>query len=144
MKMLKFFFNLLTAVLLIIVGGMAQYRYNIVQYLPFDVPSRVVKSDLSPQQLSKLMNTAQPSEFQDVDFSVFWQAWQLLEENYLDHENIDPAKMVDGAVAGMTAALEDPYTAYLPREDKVRTGQDLAGAFYGVGIELGYVEGVFN
>lgn len=142
MKMLKFFFNLLTAVLLIIVGGMAQYRYNIVQYLPFDVPSRVVKSDLSPQQLSKLMNTAQPSEFQDVDFSVFWQAWQLLEENYLDHEKIDPAKMVDGAVAGMTAALEDPYTAYLPREDKVRTGQDLAGAFYGVGIELGYVEGV--
>lgn len=142
MKTLKFFINLTIASLLILVGSMAQYKYNIVQYLPFDVPVGEINSDLSPKQLSKLMNTAQPSEFQDVDFAVFWQAWQLLEDNYVDQEKIDPAKMVDGAVAGMTAALGDPYTAYLPQEDKVRTGQDLAGAFYGVGIELGYVDGV--
>jgi len=142
MKVLKFFTNLVIVLLLFLVGSIAQYKYNVVQYLPIDIPIGEMNTDLSPQQLSKLMNTAQPAEFEDVDFEVFWQAWQLLEDNYVEQEKIDPQKMVDGAVAGMTAALGDPYTAYLPREDKIRTAQDLAGAFYGVGIELGYVEGV--
>jgi carboxyl-terminal processing protease len=37
--------------------------------------------------------------------------------------------------------LGDPYTAYLPPEDNQRSSEDLAGSFYGVGIELGYVDG---
>ncbi|MBT6401189.1 PDZ domain-containing protein, partial [candidate division WWE3 bacterium] len=37
--------------------------------------------------------------------------------------------------------LGDPYTAYLPPEDNQRSGEDLAGSFYGVGIELGYIDG---
>lgn len=140
--MLKIVSNIVIVALIFVVGSMAQYRYNVVQYLPVDLPIGEPNTDLSPQQLTKLMNTAQPEQFEDVDFGVFWQAWQLLEDNYVDAGEIDAQKMVDGAIAGMTASLGDPYTAYLPREDKVRTGQDLAGAFYGVGIELGYVDGV--
>jgi carboxyl-terminal processing protease len=42
----------------------------------------------------------------------------------------------------MVWGLGDPYTAYLPPEENEQTGEDLAGSFYGVGIELGYVDGI--
>src|SRR5690606_35368680 len=48
--------------------------------------------------------------------------------------------MVNGAIQGMTAAVGDPYTAYLPPEENQRRAEDLAGSFFGVGIELGYID----
>jgi len=42
----------------------------------------------------------------------------------------------------MTASIGDPYTMYLPPELNERSAADLAGSFYGVGIELGYVDGI--
>jgi carboxyl-terminal processing protease len=94
------------------------------------------------QQLSKLINAAKPSDKQNVDFEIFWEVWNLLERDYVYPEKIDATKMVDGAVGGLAASLDDPYTMYLPKEDNERSAQDLAGSFYGVGIVLGYDDGI--
>lgn len=75
----------------------------------------------------------------DVDFSAFWDVWQRLEESYLESDDIDAKKMVDGAIAGMTASLGDPYTAYLPPAENKQSREDLNGEFAGVGIQLGYI-----
>lgn len=75
----------------------------------------------------------------DVDFSAFWDVWQRLEESYLESDDIDAKKMVDGAIAGMTASLGDPYTAYLPPAENKQSREDLSGEFAGVGIQLGYI-----
>lgn len=90
----------------------------------------------------KLANTAQPTQFKDVNFQTFWEVWRLLEKEYVEPDKLQVDKMVDGAIGGMTGAIGDPYTMYLPPSDNQRSGEDLAGAFYGVGIELGYVDGV--
>ena len=50
--------------------------------------------------------------------------------------------MMDGAISGMVWGLGDPYTMYLPPEDNSKAEEDLAGSFYGVGIELAYIDGV--
>lgn len=86
----------------------------------------------------KLTNTLQPSKYKTVNFDTFWQVWQLLEEKYLEVDDFDYAKMVDGAVAGMVTALGDPYTAYLPATSKKISEEDLSGSFGGIGVELGY------
>lgn len=93
-------------------------------------------------ELAKLVNTEQPEEKADVDFSTFWEVWTILQRDYLKPENLNTEKMVHGAIGGMTASLGDPYTMYLPPVENERSGQDLAGAFFGVGIELGYKDGV--
>jgi carboxyl-terminal processing protease len=46
--------------------------------------------------------------------------------------------MVYGAIQGMVASLDDPYTVFLPPKQNKSSNEDLAGAFGGVGIQLGY------
>jgi carboxyl-terminal processing protease len=88
----------------------------------------------------QVVNAQQPGEYKEVDFKQFWEVWSILERDFLETDKIDQEKMVQGAIGGMTAALGDPYTVYLPPERDQRAEEELAGAFYGVGIELGYVE----
>ena len=75
---------------------------------------------------------------EDLDFTLFWQVWSVLEERYLEEEDIDPQEMLYGAIRGMTAAVGDPYTVFLPPVDNQRAREDLGGSFDGVGIQLGF------
>lgn len=136
--------TIVVTLLVFLLGSIIEYRYNIVQQLPLGpaLKRSIVASDVPSTELANLLNTDTPAERSSIDFGVFWQAWNILEAEYNEPSKLDPEKMVDGAVAGMVASLGDPYTAYLPPEDKIRSGQDLAGSFFGVGIELGYVEGI--
>ncbi len=127
--------NLVIGVLLLLVGGFAGFRYGQTGQLPLNT-QRFLPSP-KPGQVT---NAAPPEKYEDVSFTTFWEVWGELEKSYLRNEKIVPKTMVDGAIAGMTAALGDPYTVYLPPDDNQRSGEDLAGSFYGVGIELGYKE----
>lgn len=82
-----------------------------------------------------------PFQKQDVDFVLFWQVWDKLSASYLDKSALSPAKMVYGAIQGMVASLEDPYTVFLPPEEQKQSREDLQGSFEGVGIQLGYQNG---
>lgn len=75
-----------------------------------------------------------------VSMDTFWEVWNLLEKDYLEKEKLDQDKMVNGAISGMVSGIGDPYTMYLAPEKNKETGEDLAGTFYGVGIELGYLK----
>ncbi|MDO8638787.1 MAG: S41 family peptidase [Candidatus Daviesbacteria bacterium] len=74
----------------------------------------------------------------EVDFKLFWQTWNLLTLKYIDNKSINPQKLYYGAIAGMVAAVGDPYTVFLPPEAQKSTKEQLGGAFEGVGIQLGY------
>lgn len=80
-------------------------------------------------------------ERSNLDFTQFWDVWDTLEKSYVDTDKIDSKKMIYGAIAGMTAALGDPYTIYLPPQENQTSKEDLNGEFEGVGIQLGYVKG---
>ena len=73
----------------------------------------------------------QPSE---VDFSLFWQAWNKARELYIGSP--DSQEMIYGAISGMVAALGDSYSAFLSPKDNEKFSQDLSGEFNGIGAEL--------
>jgi len=79
-----------------------------------------------------------PDRHQNVDFALFWDVWDKLENSYVDKGVIEPSKMVYGAISGMVASLGDPYTVFLPPEAQQQSREDLSGSFGGVGIQLGY------
>ena len=122
--------------LVFILGIIVGHRYIKPGQLPF-LPA----PEHSQSTTSRVVNISQPGQFKDVSFQQFWEVWQLLETDYLDATKIDQEQMVYGAIQGMTAAIGDPYTMYLPPEQDQRAEEELAGAFYGVGIELGYIDG---
>ena len=72
-----------------------------------------------------------------VDFSIFWHAWNTLQEKYIDRNDIDTQALVYGAIEGMVNSLGDPFTNFLDPEIGKRFEQDLEGSFGGVGIEIG-------
>lgn len=76
-----------------------------------------------------------------ADFSKYWEVWQRLEDSYVDPSKLDYAKMTWGSMQGLAQSLEDPYTQYLPPAENKQASEDLNGAFFGVGIELGYKDG---
>lgn len=134
--------TVITIILLVVLGGVIEYRYSLIGRTPLgrlNTSKIGRRSDISASALSRIINGQPPSDKADeVDMNVFWQTWRLLEDDYYLPEKMDAQKMVDGAVAGLVASLGDPYTTYLPAKENERSGQDLAGSFYGVGIELGF------
>src|SRR5260221_567413 len=124
--------NAIFGMLLLILGGVSGYRF------------REMRSNLPGQAASaqdiRLVGAGQPTEFKTINFQQFWDVWKLLQENYVDPTKLQTDQMVYGAIKGMTASLGDPYTMYLPPSDQKRTQEDLQGSFFGVGIELGFID----
>ena len=86
----------------------------------------------------KLTNFIQSAGGQtNINFNLFWETWNKLQERYVDQKKIDPKKMYYGAIKGMVASVEDPYTFFLTPEENKQTKDDLGGKFEGIGAQLG-------
>lgn len=72
-----------------------------------------------------------------IDFSLFWDAYNKLQENFIDSSKITDQTVIYGAVEGMTNSLGDPYTNFFNPQQAQRFMQDLSGSFNGIGVELG-------
>ncbi|MEA3398761.1 MAG: S41 family peptidase, partial [Patescibacteria group bacterium] len=73
----------------------------------------------------------------DIDFDLFWDVWDAIEENYVDKEKLNEKKMFYGAIRGLVASLEDPYTVFMDPKIAQDFNNDLAGTFEGIGAEIG-------
>ena len=122
-------------------GLLALILVGISGYVGFLLGKQALAVEFRNYKPTVVLNreTAQPKE---VDFSMFWLVWDKLARSYVDKTAINSQKMVEGAIAGMVAALGDPYTVYLPKKANEDAKADLGGAFEGVGIQLGYKEKV--
>lgn len=77
----------------------------------------------------------------DVDFQKFWQAWNLLQDNFVQTHasNTIPTyqERVYGAIGGLTDSYKDPYTVFFPPVEAKEFNDQIKGSFGGVGMELG-------
>lgn len=77
----------------------------------------------------------------DINFSLFWEAWDKLQENYVDGGKFNVQEMIYGAISGMVNSLGDPYTVFLKPDEAKRFVEDVKGTFEGVGMEIGIRKG---
>ena len=59
---------------------------------------------------------------------------QELEDRY--YREVDVDKLTEGSVKGMLKSLDDPYTAYLDREESQRLQEQTKGEYSGIGAAL--------
>jgi len=78
---------------------------------------------------------------EDIDFSLFWEAYHKLQEKFVDPQKFDVQKIIYGAISGMVKSLGDPYTVFFPPDETKRFNEDVKGAFEGVGMEVGIRKG---
>ena len=78
---------------------------------------------------------------EEIDFSLFWEAYHKVQERFVSPEKFDIQKMIYGAISGMVKSLGDPYTIFLDPEETKRFIEDVSGTFEGVGMEIGMKKG---
>src|SRR3989338_420222 len=95
-----------------------------------------------------LLDRSGVSENNDApaDFSQFWKAWNSINERYVPtkHKAVSNQEKVWGAIAGLTDSLGDPYTYFMPPQEKSLFEQDVAGSFGGVGMQVGMKDGILT
>ncbi|MBI2050259.1 MAG: S41 family peptidase [Parcubacteria group bacterium] len=84
--------------------------------------------------------TIRPSEVKeylgkDVDFDLFTQVWGLIRGKYVD-QPVSETKLFYGALRGMVAALDDPYSVFLEPQVSEEFTESLNGRFEGIGAEI--------
>lgn len=78
-----------------------------------------------------------PTPKKNVNFDMFWKVWDTLEKKYVDQKKLSSQKMYYGAIKGMVASIEDPYTFFLTPTENKQSKDDLGGRFEGIGAQLG-------
>lgn len=87
---------------------------------------------------------------QSVDFAPFWEAWNILEKNYVPTKEgatsipITDNDKVWGAIKGLAEAYGDPYTTFFPPVETTEFKEEISGAFEGLGIEVGVRDGILT
>lgn len=85
--------------------------------------------------------SAAPANTKNIDFTMFWKVWDTLEKKYVDKKKVDPKKMYYGAIKGLVASVEDPYTFFLTPTENQQSKDGLEGKFEGIGAQLGMKDG---
>src|SRR3989339_29947 len=96
--------------------------YFIGQYEPSPVVARLINKDAV--------------KYKDIDFELFWQVWDKLNEKYVDKGELSNEKMFYGAIAGMVNSAGDPYTTFFEPVESKKFQEEISGSFGGVGLEL--------
>ncbi|MCE7989478.1 MAG: S41 family peptidase [Caldilinea sp. CFX5] len=80
---------------------------------------------------------------QPEQFDVFWEAWNLVQRNFVDRSALDPTRLTYGAIRGMVDALGDTgHTSYLTPEQREDRLTSIEGRFTGIGAQLGEDQGL--
>lgn len=84
---------------------------------------------------------ASASADEPEQFRVFWEAWEIVHDNFIEREALDPTVLTYGAIRGMVNALGDQgHTTFLSPEEREQQQTSLSGTFFGIGAQLGIRE----
>ncbi|MDP2856205.1 MAG: S41 family peptidase, partial [bacterium] len=89
----------------------------------------------------KNLETDKPA---DVDFSLFWDAWRLIQNDYVKSDALNKQAMVYGAVRGLLSSLGDPYSTFFDPKEAEKFSANVTGSFSGIGIEIGVKKGILT
>ncbi len=100
-----------------------------------------------PSKIKEIYNHSEEKP-ERVDFSTFWQVWQIMENKHVDSAETEKLPSAEervwGAIQGMINAYGDPYSVFMPPEDRKQFDENISGEFGGVGMEIGMEDGVLT
>ena len=83
-----------------------------------------------------LTNTTPQANATPVDretlFKPFWQAWDLIHQQYVD-QPVNDETLMRGAISGMMSSLGDPNTGYMDPDQYRQANAPLEGEYEGIG-----------
>ena len=82
---------------------------------------------------------------ENKDLNQFWKVWKLLNDKYPFKEKIPSDNdRLYGAIGGMVASFNDPYTMFFPPKEAKLFADEVKGEFSGVGMEVTQKDGLLT
>ncbi len=126
----------LASLVLIGSGFYSGYTYGV------DVPKNIVIKGISNIESGiPAKGEASSEPKQDTDFSIFWQAWDLLKSNHIKGADLKDQDLVYGVIEGLVGSTGDPHTIFFKPDDSKKFVEDIQGEFGGIGAELSVRDG---
>ncbi len=76
-----------------------------------------------------------------VDLSLLWSVWRLLQKHYIEPKDLQTEALVFGAVQGLVSGAGDPYTLFMTPKEMKSFADSLSGTLEGIGAQLDTREG---
>lgn len=92
-----------------------------------------------PQLLGATHSTQEITS--DDAFAIFNRTWNELESRYNFENTPTVEERIFAATQGLARAYNDPHTVFFPPQETESFGEDIGGAFGGVGMEVGFRNG---
>jgi carboxyl-terminal processing protease len=122
-------FKVFVVVILICVSFYGGFSYSQIKSAKNSSSSKAIENIFSQNR------SEEPPK--NVDFGLFWETWNLLNEKYVDKSKLDQTKMIYGAISGMIKSLGDPFSSFMNPEESQQFSDDMQGTFDGIGVEIG-------
>jgi carboxyl-terminal processing protease len=79
-----------------------------------------------------------------ADYSVYWQAWKILKDNFVDADTKTDQDLMYGSITGLAQSYGDPHTVFFPPEEGKSFTEQVNGSFGGIGAEIGEKDGIIQ
>jgi len=115
--------------LVLLFGGFSG-GFVVGHLVPFGGASTVAPLTGAPT-VSPEAQSATPQNLQTL-FQPFWQAWQIIHQEYVD-QPVNDTKLMEGAINGMMQSLGDAHSTYMDPQTYKDANAQLAGSYEGIG-----------
>ena len=97
--------------------------------------ANVFEQEVAPNIVERAKTRELPDAVPE-DVAVIWEAFQFINDEYVDYSLIDHGEMSEEAILGFIEALGDPHMTYITPDQMRMSRDDLAGAFFGIGATV--------
>ena len=104
----------------------------VLVFFVFETGFYAGKNGIDLKQIKINGNSDKPA---NVDFSLYWEAWNKFNANTI-YSSLTDKQKVYGSIAGLLQSSGDPYTVFFSPDDYKKFEQDIGGQFTGIGAEL--------
>ena len=82
------------------------------------------------------LSAAPPADARS-EIGLLYEAWNLVEQHYVDRSALNPTQLTYGAIRGLVQALGDTgHSDFLTPQQYAALSSDLSGQYQGIGVEI--------
>jgi carboxyl-terminal processing protease len=100
------------------------------------------KEEIKKDNIFSAIKIHRKSDPKDISLSTFWEAWNVLEENFLYKDRFSDKEQLQGAIKGLVNSVADPYTVFMSAEETSEFEKSMSDeVFEGIGAEIAVKKG---
>ncbi len=140
---IRFLLFLIVPILTFLLGWTLNQQQQ--KEVEFGISSKRIENPAKKESILDKIRLKRKSDPKNVDLSPLWEAWNTLESNFLYKDRFSDKKQLYGAIKGLVASVNDPYTVFMTPEETAKFEKSMSDeVFTGIGAEIAVKHGTLT